>query len=648
MLARLHPASALLVSVAALLGLPVAGCSSGSETPSSLGGGGNAGGGGAGGSAGTGGADAGDDAADVSQPPDASEDTTPVDAADGGGDDVIVADAPPDATTVSCVFSSDCPGVDSYCQVRACDANVCGFTISALGTELPGQAPGDCKTAVCDGAGRTVVQAAPSDIPDDNNPCTVDACSGTTPTHTPRAVDTPCGVGLKCNAAGTCAGCTSAADCPGQIADCSRPTCIGGSACGLIYTGAGARTSSQLAGDCHANVCDGAGAVASSIDDADVPVDGNPCTLDTCNGGVPANPPVGAGAGCGAGMTCDGQGHCGSGDVALLRVGSGAAILSGSAADLYVERRHADGALVSTLTLPQTSGPTGSMITLTATKTTEGMLHRSLNGAYLTLAGYGAAVGTPSVATTASATIPRVVARIDGFGNVDTTTTLSVPFSGTNVRSALTADGSGFWVAGDGTGLALTSAAVVWVPFGSGSSWSGVVTAPNVVRVMGSFGAQLYASSLAGTQAGVFAIGSGLPTAAGQTATELPGMFVGSVGVPSPYGFVLFDRSAAVAGVDTLYLADDRSVANGGGLQKWSYDGGSWTLVTTYNLGLGTGLRGLTGQVVGGNVVLFATTADALPSLVKLTDDGSATPIFSVLATASAGTVFRGVAFWPN
>ena len=68
------------------------------------------------------------------------------------------------------------------------------------------------------------------------------------------------------------------------------------------------------------------------------------------------------------------------------------------------------------------------------------------------------------------------------------------------------------------------------------------------------FGGQLYGSSGSGGFTNVFTIGSGLPVTVNQTATPLPGLPTTGA---SPYGFVLFDLDAAVAGNDTLYLADD-------------------------------------------------------------------------------------------
>jgi cysteine-rich repeat protein len=44
------------------------------------------------------------------------------------------------------------------------------------------QTPGDCRKSVCDGAGKVKSVPDPTDVEDDNNPCTLDRCIGTTPT----------------------------------------------------------------------------------------------------------------------------------------------------------------------------------------------------------------------------------------------------------------------------------------------------------------------------------------------------------------------------------------------------------------------------------------------------------------------------------
>lgn len=55
----------------------------------------------------------------------------------------------------------------------------------AEGEALPEQALGDCKVEVCDAAGKTQFVPDAEDVPDDNNPCTVDSCDGTEPVFEP-------------------------------------------------------------------------------------------------------------------------------------------------------------------------------------------------------------------------------------------------------------------------------------------------------------------------------------------------------------------------------------------------------------------------------------------------------------------------------
>jgi hypothetical protein len=111
---------------------------------------------------------------------------------------------------------------------------------------------------------------------------------------------------------------------------------------------------------------------------------------------------------------------------------------------------------------------------------------------------------------------------------------------------------------------------------------------------------------------------------------------------------VLLDRIPGVAGLDTLYVADDRSIASGGGIQKWTSNGSTWTLGSTFNVGITTGVRGLAGYLSGANVVLIATTTETTNKIVAYVDDGSPLPVGSVLVTAGANTAFRGVAMSPN
>ncbi len=112
-------------------------------------------------------------------------------------------------------------------------------------------------------------------------------------------------------AGGVVGGCASPKECPGQDTDCQARTCING-ACGISHAPAGTLAGPQPKDTCRKVVCDGAGALMIADDDANVPVDANPCTADVCTQGVPSNPFQKPGAACNenGGTQCDATGHC--------------------------------------------------------------------------------------------------------------------------------------------------------------------------------------------------------------------------------------------------------------------------------------------------------------------------------------------------
>jgi hypothetical protein len=68
----------------------------------------------------------------------------------------------------------------------------------------------------------------------------------------------------------------------------------------------------QTPGDCLDVVCDGAGDVTTVPNDADMPNDGNACTIDACRDGTPTSILAPQGTACGPNglMMCDGNGNC--------------------------------------------------------------------------------------------------------------------------------------------------------------------------------------------------------------------------------------------------------------------------------------------------------------------------------------------------
>ncbi|MBL8603535.1 MAG: hypothetical protein JNK72_16545 [Myxococcales bacterium] len=328
----------------------------------------------------------------------------------------------------------------------------------------------------------------------------------------------------------------------------------------------------------------------------------------------------------------------------VLRLGTGSASVTNAATAAFIDRRRAsDGASAGdTIALPVAAAGAQNPITLSGTATSEGSLTRSADGRFVSLAGYAAEPGLASVAGTASSATPRVVARINAAGMVDTSTLLRAAFSANNVRGAVTVDGSAFYVAGTAS-----PGGIYRVDFGNTMNAVQVISTPGNVRTVGVFNGQLYGAASTTNFYGIFRGGEGLPTTENATAALLPGF--SSTSGPSPYGFALLDRDPAVAGVDTAYVADDRAIASGGGVQRWTLANNTWSLGATFSTGITSGVRGVTAWVENSVVYVAAVTAESPSRLVLFRDVQGQTPGAAVaLATAATNTVFRGVALAPS
>lgn len=329
------------------------------------------------------------------------------------------------------------------------------------------------------------------------------------------------------------------------------------------------------------------------------------------------------------------------GNIVVVRVGDGSAALSSAATPTFLDEYTPTGTYVQTIAMPTVASGLNQPFTNAGSSTSEGFLNISENGLYLLLAGYSAAPGTLAVPTTPAATTPRVIARVDLGGVIDTSTTLPDAYNGTpavppatsfngNPRAAASTNGVDIWTSGNGTS---GSNGVRYVPFGGNASVGLNLGAPGNTRVVSLYNGNLYTSSASTVYLGVCQIGTGLPTAPGQPVTLLPGFPTTTVPpatTPSAYDFYF-------ANPTTLYVADDRAQASGGGIQKWELIAGTWTL--QYTLSGGTGYRGLTGQTVSGTTTLWATSGNLLVSVV----DTGAASTFSTLITAQTNTALRGL-----
>jgi len=320
------------------------------------------------------------------------------------------------------------------------------------------------------------------------------------------------------------------------------------------------------------------------------------------------------------------------GNLVVVRMGDGTAGLSNAATAAFLDEYTVGGTLVQTIAMPTSAVGANQPLTNSGTATSEGFLSLSQDGNFLISAGYSAAPGTPSIAGTTSTTVPRVIAVTNLAGVVDTSTALDNVFISGNIRSATSTNGFDLWASG-------SNSAVVYTTLGSTTGVS-VNAAPLNSRVVGTYLGQLYVTSSSGQYHGVVQVGSGQPTTSGNFGTILPG-FPTSSG-PSNYDFYFADPT-------TLYVADDRSIANGGGIQKWTESGGTWTLQYTLAPTGFTGCRAVHGRVQNGVLTLFATTGSPNNgnSIVSVVDTGAAS-VFSVVATAASNTVFRGLRMVPS
>ena len=375
------------------------------------------------------------------------------------------------------------------------------------------------------------------------------------------------------------------------------------------------------------------------------------------------------------------------------------------------------GTFVNSLVLPQTASGANFAVSGEYGSSSEGTLQLSGNGQYLTIGGYGVNAAAfnanpgsfgPDPTNTALGqsgsllgqnytAVPRVAVLIDANGNVNSSTAVYGIFNTNNPRSVYTADGTNIYLSGQGASGDNTGG-VFYTTVGSTSATSitgndagsGAAQDTRDVQIVNG---QLYVStdSKAGATNRSFigTLGTGTPTSltnGGNGPVQLPGTGTATGketittattnGINSAGQVInLSPENYYFANSTTLYIADSgdgkqtsaTSSFGDGGLQKWSLVNGSWVLDYTLAGGLGlvantntdgsSGLYGLTGEVVGGQVELFATNftlSDLDPTfLYEISDSLAATTnpggeSFTELAAAPADSNFKGVSFAPT
>jgi hypothetical protein len=319
-----------------------------------------------------------------------------------------------------------------------------------------------------------------------------------------------------------------------------------------------------------------------------------------------------------------------SGNLAVLRVGDGVQTLANTGNTVFIDQYTVGGSFVNSVTIPDSGA---NALVLSGNATAEGYLSLSPGGQYLAFAGYNIARPfASSISAAAGTAVPRAV------GLVDFTATFSMPVSSTTIgsaqswRSATTDGNNNYWGLASGGGTRYVGNTA---PSASIQSTYGTVRAMDIVN------GNIYFTSSGSTAPGqgIYTL-SGLPTT---SATPNPYILTGTGSSPNEF---VFNSAQTVA-----YVADDRAISAGGGIQRWDFDGSAWAL--TYTLGTGTGstvgARGLAVDFSGANPVIYATTGEGTllqNRLIEITDTGASSAA-SVLATSGTKEIFRGLEFVP-
>lgn len=314
-----------------------------------------------------------------------------------------------------------------------------------------------------------------------------------------------------------------------------------------------------------------------------------------------------------------------SGNLVVVRVGTGSGYSAGTAAPVFLEEYTTTGALVQTIAIPTT----GAMrFTNSISATSEGAIALSPNGKLLTIAGYDADPGTASVGSTTSTAVPRKILGINKYGEFIALSSTTA-YTQNNIRSAVSNAAGDYWAAGNsGTS---GSNGIQYFGNGTPAQVSNTITNTRVVNI---YNGQLFFSSASGAIYGIYKVGTGTPVTSGETSTNIISTGANS----SPYAFA-FDPANSVC-----YIADDRTNGSGG-IQKWtSSNGTDWTLAYTISVTSSVGARGLTVDWRSPSPVIYATTTNN--KLVSITDTGASSTV-TELVTLSVSTPFRGVAFAP-
>lgn len=327
------------------------------------------------------------------------------------------------------------------------------------------------------------------------------------------------------------------------------------------------------------------------------------------------------------------------GNLTVLQAGDGSTTLVNTGNVIVLKEYSTNGTPTYSMVVPSTG--TDALL-MSGSATSEGYLSASADGKYLAFGGYAQTLpSTVNLPGATGSTINRCVALVGGLGLPSYSIVASSTsfFSTSNIRAVAANDKNNIWGTGGSQGVNY---------FGPASTPVNVQNTKTNLRAAAIFNNQLYFSaqvtSGTPTHVGVYTVGNGTPTTSGQTASCIIVSTGTGSGTAQPNQFFFNSQNTI------CYVADGRTIANGGGIQKWVNSAGTWTLM--YTLGTGTnstaGAFGVVADFSATNPMVYATTSNSGSNrLIAINDTGAASDATTIATAPSSNANFRGLAFSP-
>ncbi len=286
-----------------------------------------------------------------------------------------------------------------------------------------------------------------------------------------------------------------------------------------------------------------------------------------------------------------------AGNIVIYRTGDGTQNLTNTGNSVFLDEYTQARTRVQSIIMPTKWYGANAPLITDGGGFAQGLITRSQDGRFIMLTGFGATLGQFTnfsiFSSFASNEAPRVVGLVDGFGNINTTTTLTNTLAEEEIRSAASTDGTNFWVGGATTGIKATT---------RGSALSvQVENSQTNIRQINIYSNQLYYTTSTGIRD---TTNNPLPTLTNALVAILPGTLTNGT---APFGFAFFNLTGGST-PDTLYVAEGTITWGSegpGSVLKYSLVGTNW--VNSGSIGAGNA-EGLAGFNDNAGVHLFITT----------------------------------------